>query len=88
LHGEGLRLQTTHRSRKSVEQTHDIISANETRAAAAGLPKRNLGLLIAISVPEILCNKINDLSWNGSPPEASATGAFFRARQFLPIWNF
>jgi hypothetical protein len=52
------------------------------------LPKRNLGLGIAISVPEIFYSLINELSWNGSPPEASATGVFFRARQFLPIWNF
>ena len=51
LHGEGLRLQATDRSCKSVEQTHDFISAYETHFALSGL---RTGCPVAITVPSNL----------------------------------
>ena len=70
LHGEGLRLQATDRSCKSVEQTHDFISAYETHFALSGL---RTGCPVAITVPSNLCNYVNSLQVNGGqqgPPSA------------------
>jgi hypothetical protein len=83
LHREGLRLQTTHCSRKSVEQTHDIISANEYAPPERGSQNEILGESIAIGVPEVLLSNIRYLGiWSAAPQRvvSSAHGSFCRLK--------
>src|SRR4029077_12451121 len=82
LHGEGLRLQATDRSCKSVEQTHDFISANETHFALSGL---RTGCPVAITVPSNLYNNINSLKGNGGQPGPQSAVLSAVKGQILPV---
>jgi len=82
LHGEGLRLQTTDRGCKSVEQAHDFISTNRTRVAPDGT--RKFEQVFAINVPVLLFRYINGLKGNGGPARPPFEVLSAAKRQLLP----